>query len=233
MAGGTSEAGIRDGIAAAIADGEYPPGTQLVEAMLAERFGVSRSPIRGALRALESDGLVVHHPHRGTFVAGLLPEDIRDIFYLREALEIAAARLACDRIPDADLDAMDALLASLSPAGSPRDAFVAADTELHDMIARNAGNARLRKALNQLSAQIQFTRRTSMSQPGRLAANLAEHKDIVLALRLRDLPLIEARLRVHLRAGKESTLEACTHIFPWDDRRGSELQLAPAVQGEP
>jgi len=213
MASGVAEAVIRDEIAAAIAEGEFPPGTQLVEAMLAERFGVSRSPIRGALRALEGDGLVVRYPHRGNFVARLLPRDIEDIFYLREVLELAAVRLAYDRIPEGELDAMEDLLESLRPEADAREEVIRSDHALHDMIARASGNNRLRDALKQLSAQIEITRRTSLSQAGRLAANLAEHKEIVAALRLGDLPLIEARLRVHLRAGKASTLEACRIMF--------------------
>ena len=217
MGSGVAELEIREQIAAAIAEGEFPPGTQLVETMLAERFGVSRSPVRGALRALEGDGLVVRYPHRGNFVAGLAPEDIEEIFYLRETLELAAVRLAYDRIPVGELTAVEELLDSLSPEDSAREDFVRSDYELHGMIARNSGNSRLRDALNQLSAQVEITRRTSMSQKGRLAANLAEHKEIVQALQLRDLPLIEARLRVHLKAGKASTLEACqTMMFKKD-----------------
>ena len=220
MASAVAEAKIREQIAAAIAEGEFPPGTQLVEARLASRFGVSRSPVRGALRALEGDGLVVRYPHRGNFVAALLPEDIEEIFYLREALELAAVRLAYDRIPEEELTAVEEVLDSLSPDGSPREEFVNSDSILHDMIARNSGNSRLRDALKQLSAQIEITRRTSMSQRGRLAANLAEHRDIITALRLRDLPLIEARLRVHMKAGKASTLEACrTMMFKKDRKR--------------
>jgi GntR family transcriptional regulator, rspAB operon transcriptional repressor len=220
MASAVAEAEIREQIAAAIAEGEFPPGTQLVEAMLAARFGVSRSPVRGALRALEGDGLVVRYPHRGNFVAALLPEDIEEIFYLREALELAAVRLAYDRIPEEELAAVEEVLDSLSPQGSPREEFVSSDNILHDMIARNSGNSRLRDALKQLSAQIEITRRTSISQKGRLAANLAEHREIITALRLRDLPLIEARLRVHLKAGKASTLEACqTMMFKKDGKR--------------
>lgn len=209
MPGVVAEVAMREKIAAAIADGEFPPGTQLVEAMLAQRFGVSRSPIRGALRALEGDGLVVHYPHRGNFVAELQPSDIDEIFYLREALEIAAVRLAYTRIPDDELRSVEETLDSLSDGRGSRDDFLAADDMIHDLIARNSGNSRLRYALKQLSAQIQVTRRTSMSRQGRPTSNLAEHKEIVTALRLRDLPLIEARLRAHLRAGKKSTLEAC------------------------
>jgi DNA-binding GntR family transcriptional regulator len=224
VASDVAEAEIREQIAAAIAEGDFPPGTQLVETMLASRFGVSRSPVRGALRALEGDGLVVRYPHRGNFVAALLPDDIEEIFYLREALELAAVRLAYELIPDDELTAVEEVLDSLSPQESPREEFVRSDSILHDMIARNSGNSRLRDALNQLSAQIEITRRTSMSQKGRLAANLAEHKEIITALRLRDLPLIEARLRVHLKAGKASTLEACqTMMFKKDgETRGDK-----------
>jgi DNA-binding GntR family transcriptional regulator len=242
---GVAEATIRERIAAAIAEGEFPPGTQLVESMLAERFGVSRSPVRGALRALEGDGLVVHYPHRGDFVAALSPADIEEIFYLREVLEVAAVRLAYERIQADELRRVEQLLDSLSPEEDSREDFLASDDTLHDLIARNSGNGRLRYALKQLSAQIQFTRRTSMSRRSRLAANLAEHKEIVAALRLGDLPLIEARLRVHLKAGKESTLEACRAMLfsqgdPWPgvkaargrirDARGPD-SAAPSQEG--
>lgn len=220
MSRDVAEVTIRERIAAAIAEGEFPPGTQLVESMLAQRFGVSRSPVRDALRALEGDGLVIHYAHRGDFVAALLPSDIEEIFYLREALEIAAVRLAYTRIPEEELRYVQELLNSLSPEESPREDFLAADDMLHDLIARNSGNDRLRYASKQLSAQIQVTRRTSMSRKSRLAANLAEHKEIVTALKLGDLPLIEARLRVHLKAGKESTMEACqVMMFEQGDRR--------------
>ena len=132
MASGVAELEIREQIAAAIAEGEFPPGTQLVETMLAERFGVSRSPVRGALRALEGDGLVVRYPHRGNFVAGLAPEDIEEIFYLRETLELAAVRLAYDRIPEGELTAVEELLDSLSPEDSAREDFVRSDNDLHE-----------------------------------------------------------------------------------------------------
>jgi DNA-binding GntR family transcriptional regulator len=223
---GVAEVAVRERIAAAIAEGEFPPGTQLVESMLAERFGVSRSPVRGALRALEGDGLVLHYPHRGDFVAALSPSDIEEIFYLREVLEIAAVRLAYQRLPANELRDVEEVLESLSPEDSPREDFLASDDALHDLIARNSGNGRLRYALKQLSAQIQFTRRTSMSRRSRLAANLAEHKELVAALKLGDLPLIEARLRVHLKAGKESTLEACRSLplSREDRRRGAKSE---------
>jgi DNA-binding GntR family transcriptional regulator len=216
LGGGT----VRERIAAAIADGEFPPGTALVESTLARRFGVSRSPVRDALRALVGDGLVVHYPHRGHFVAILSPSDIEEIFYLREALEVAAVRLAYTRITEEELQEVEDRLDALSPETSPRQDFLAADDMLHSLIARNSGNSRIWNALAQLRAQIEVTRRTSTSRHGRLASNVAEHKEIVTALRLGDLPLIEARLRVHLKAGKASTLEACqTLLFNQSNRK--------------
>ena len=162
---------------------------------------------------------------------GALAADIEEIFYLREALELAAVRLAYDRIPADELRDAEEGLDSLSPEDSPREDLLASDDALHDLIARYSGNGRLRYALKQLSAQIEFTRRTSMSRKGRLAANLAEHKELVAALKLGDLPLIEARLRVHLKAGKESTLEACRSL-PSHERIASGARSRIAGAGD-
>jgi DNA-binding GntR family transcriptional regulator len=204
----TSYNGVHQRIAAAIGDGEFLPGTPLVESALAERFGVSRIPIREALRELESDGLIVHYPHRGHFVATISATDIDEIFYLRENLELAAVRLAYERMSSQDLDELEGMLDKLSPGVSSRQDFLDADQEVHDFIARHSGNARLRRTLQQLNDQIQFTRRSATLLSGRFEKSLAEHKEIVMALRLGDLPLIEARLRVHLRTGREATHRA-------------------------
>jgi len=210
--------GVDRRIAAAIGDGEFTPGTPLVQQALAERFGVSRIPIREALRKLEGDGLVVYFPRRGHFVATVSPIDIDEIFYLRENLELAAVRLAYERIPLSELQSLDELLNDLSPEHSPREALLEADERVHDLIAEYAANSRLRRTLQQLKDQIQFTRRSATLLPGRFEESLREHREIILALELRDLPLIEARLRVHLHAGREATQRACSSMSTELDR---------------
>src|SRR5919199_1225673 len=93
----------RAGIREAIASGELQPGDQIVETAMAAKIGVSRSPVREALRRLEQQGLVEAIPNRGTFVAALDEADVEEIVLLRGALEGLAARLAADRMGRRDL----------------------------------------------------------------------------------------------------------------------------------
>jgi DNA-binding GntR family transcriptional regulator len=209
----TTSRRVQESIAGAIGDGEFMPGTPLVEATLAARFGVSRVPVREALRALEQDGLVVHVPRKGRFVAPLSTQDVEEVFFLREVLEIAAARLSYQRITEEELDALALQLDALTPGLSPRQDYFSADVAVHDAIARKAGNRRLLAMLQQLNSQIERARRTSAMQCDRLARSVREHQEIVEALRLRDLPLVKARLRVHLRNVKEATMEVCRTIL--------------------
>jgi len=209
----TTSREIQDKIAGAIGDGEFLPGVSLVEAALATKFGVSRIPVREALRALEQDGLVIHVPSKGRFVAPLSTQDVEEVFFLREVLEITAARLAYERVPDEELVELSRLLDSLTPDLSPRQDYFAADASVHDVIARNAGNRRLLAMLQLLNSQIERARRTAAMQQNRLGKSVKEHKDIVEALKLRDLPLVEARLRVHLHNVKEATVEVCRTIL--------------------
>jgi DNA-binding GntR family transcriptional regulator len=229
--------GVDRRIAAAIGEGEFPPGTPLVEQSLAERFGVSRIPIREALRKLEGDGLVAYYPRRGHFVASVSAADIDEIFYLRENLELAAVRLAYQRIPPLRLQELDDLLDSLRPHESPREELLDADQRIHDLIAEHAGNSRLRHTLQQLNDQIQFTRSAATQLPGRFEDSTREHKAILEALRLGDLPLIEARLRVHLRAGCEATHRACSSlpalVHAGDRREPARSRRGPALEARP
>jgi DNA-binding GntR family transcriptional regulator len=204
---------IQERIAGAIGDGEFLPGTPLVEAALATKFGVSRVPVREALRALEQDGLVVHVPRKGRFVAPLSTQDVEEVFFLREVLEIAAARLSYDRVSDEELDELSDLLDALTPDLSPRQDYFVADASVHDAIARKAGNRRLLAMLQLLNSQIERARRTSAMQQNRLSTSVKEHKDIVQALKMRDLPLVEARLRAHLHNVKEATMEVCRTLL--------------------
>lgn len=204
---------IQKKIAGAIGDGEFLPGMPLVEASLAQRYGVSRVPVREALRGLEQDGLVVHVPHKGRFVAALSTQDVEEVFFLRDVLENAAVRLAYERIPDEVLDELQSMLEGLSTDRSPRQDYFAADARIHDVIARYSGNRRLVAMLQLLNSQVERARRTAAMQRDRLTRSRQEHLDLVEALKLRDLPLIEARLRVHLRHVKEATTEVCRTLL--------------------
>lgn len=94
------EAEIASAVKEGILEGQWNPGDRLVEMDLAQHFGVSQGTIRGALKYLQADGLVEHHPRRGNFVIALSQEDIRDISLMRDTLEALAARLAAEKIDD-------------------------------------------------------------------------------------------------------------------------------------
>src|SRR5688500_3082861 len=101
---------VADAIRSAIAGGVLKPGQRVLEVELAEELGVSRLPVREAIRQLEHEGLLVSQPHRGTFVAQVTPDDIREMFSLREALESLAARLVAARATPVEVEALQQLV---------------------------------------------------------------------------------------------------------------------------
>src|SRR5688500_1334846 len=144
----------RDGIRAAIASGELAPGDQIVEAAMASRIGVSRSPVREALRELEQHGLVESIPNRGTFVAALAQDDVEEIVLLRGALEGLAARLAADRVGRRDLRTLEQIVERMErhtgPGPDQERAFTEADAEFHSSLVRFSRHRRLARLWSEL-----------------------------------------------------------------------------------
>ena len=101
---------VLDSLRLQIFSGRFPPGTQLVEAELADRYKVSRGPIREALIYLEQEHLVIREPRRGAFVRGITENDVREIYGLRQVLESYAAELACDRLQPNHLERMQSCI---------------------------------------------------------------------------------------------------------------------------
>ncbi len=130
-----------------VASGRLKPGAQIVEATLATEIGVSRSPVREALRELEREGVVVSHPNRGCFVVELGPEDAEEIVILRAGLEGLAARLAVEHMSRHDLRALGAIVQRMerTATDSPVDRarFLEADHEFHSEVVRFSGHGRL------------------------------------------------------------------------------------------
>jgi DNA-binding GntR family transcriptional regulator len=144
---------IGDQLRDEILDGRLPAGSRLRETDLAERFGVSRGPIRDALRELARTGLVEDLPRRGTFVCRLTEEDLTEVYVLRRAIEEAAVRLAIARATDADLDGMFEILAAAEAAYEEDDLPAAweADMAFHRTYCDLSGNRRLRSLTNRIS----------------------------------------------------------------------------------
>lgn len=156
----------------AIKDGVLKPGERLMEIQLADELGVSRTPIREAIRKLELEGFVVMVPRRGTYVADISLKDIAQVFEIRSALEELAAGLAAERITPDELEYLERILVEINEYidNDEFDKIVDADVRFHDVLYHASRNQRLVDILNNLREQMLRFRSISMHYPGRLAA---------------------------------------------------------------
>jgi DNA-binding GntR family transcriptional regulator len=178
---------LRDAILA----GTVPAGTSLVEADLAAQFGVSRGPVRDALRELVREGILADLSRRGTVVATLTSADIREVYAVREGLEVVAARLATGRAEATDIEAITDHVTRLEEAWDRRVHYsesLAEDLAFHRGIVALAGNNRLRAMYEQMLGQTELLMRgAALSNPGLgNAMRRSAHRDILDALVARD-----------------------------------------------
>ena len=140
----------------AILTGQLKPGERLMEVHLAEKLGVSRTPIREAIRKLELEGLVTIIPRRGAEVAEITEKRLNDVLEVRRALDALGAELACERITGEEIRKLKKACEDFekAAAGNDADAIAKADVAFHDIIIRAAGNQRLEQLVNNLAEQI-------------------------------------------------------------------------------
>jgi GntR family transcriptional regulator, gluconate operon transcriptional repressor len=175
----------------AILAGTLPAGTSLVEADLAERFNVSRGPVRDALRELVREGILADLSRRGTVVATLTTADIREVYAVREGLEIVAARLAIGRAESRDIEVIGVQVARMEEAWDRRADYtesLAEDLAFHRGVAQLSGNDRLRTVYEQMLGQTELLMRSAaISNPGLgNAMRRSAHRDVLDALLARD-----------------------------------------------
>ncbi|WP_323039580.1 GntR family transcriptional regulator [Gemmobacter sp.] len=196
----------------AITSGEFELGQRLSEAELARQLGISRGPLREALGQLEGR-LVRRTPRIGVHVIDFSRKDIEALFLTREALEGMAARLACERLTDTQLQHLRSMLADDAHrpevASGERYAPRTRDEDFHFSIIRAAENERIeRLLLDEVYYQLRIHRRKSSAQPGRTMAALKEHHQIVEALESRNPDEAEKAMRMHLRNARISAMAA-------------------------
>jgi len=192
--------------------GRLRAGTHLVTQELADRFGVSHTPIREALISLAGIGVIDLLPNRGAVVRKVTPEEVREVGQVRRALECEAVRAACGRIDPAELQNLAAELRRLLPAVSPPgpDCVQQArslDNRLHDLIAGSCGNTFLVKELDRLKLLFRAFRDAAWEYVGarhdyhRLAEEAREHQAIVDGLLARDRKAAARAMARHIRSG--------------------------------
>ena len=197
------------GIKQAIISYEIKPGEPLIEKQIADKLGVSRTPVREALKELKSEGLVKIIPRKGAFVAEISSRDIEEIFLLREILECTAVKMAISRIKEEDLIEIESTFNSINDdiKGKNYKNILYADIKFHNFIVNSSGNRRLCQFLGMLNEQIYRLRKLSATVPSRLSSSLKEHEGILEALKKRDKDLAEQRLRQHIRNVKDKILD--------------------------
>lgn len=194
----------------AIIDATLPPGERLMEVQLAEELGVSRTPVREAIRKLELEGFVVMIPRKGAYVAGISLKDVADVFEIRAALEGLASGLAAERITEEELEELERLLVRKAEVIEENDLeqLVEVDTMFHDVLYKASRNEKLVQIINNLREQIQRFRTTSLAYPGRMKVALEEHKKIVEAISERNIALAQALAQEHIESAENSMLDA-------------------------
>lgn len=177
-----------------ILTGILRPADQIVQEALAERYGVSRVPVREALRILEAEGQVVYYPHRGYFVAELSVDDLEEVYLLRGLLEAEAIRRAVPQLTDDDIDAIEALLGDIDTAAGNDDviAMTAANRRFHFAIFDACGMPRLVRLLHQLWDATDAYRALYFQVAANRERVSGEHAQMLGSLRRRDASALVA-----------------------------------------
>lgn len=190
---------IRD----AIMSGSLKPGEKVAEPDLAERFGISRTPIREAFRQLESEGYLYVVPRKGAVVTSFSPRDVEEFYAIKSILEGYAARKACGKLTPRELDKLSAInnkLRSLADEGDIKH-FFKVHNDFHELFIKASDNEKLLSMINSLVKKFQRLRVASLSKPGRMHVSVDEHDKIIEAFRNKDAALAEKLVRKNAEYG--------------------------------
>jgi DNA-binding GntR family transcriptional regulator len=201
---------VFDVVRKSILEGRFSPGERLMETQLAEDLGVSRTPVREAIRKLELEGLVVMVPRRGAYVASLSVRDISETFEIRAALEGLAASLAVEKITPEELEAMEVNVHKMSQCIDKKEVGKIAeiDEEFHDILIKAGRNERLSQMISSLREQIKRFREASLTNPQRQSLVLGEHRQILEAIADRDQRRAQVLVEEHISNSEDSLLNA-------------------------
>lgn len=207
---------VTEGIRSRIIDGDFPSGAALSEVALAEEFGVSRTPVREALKQLQTEGLVTIRPRVGTFVRTPTRREINELFQLKELLEGAAARLLAQRgeVAESSLLRENIRRADEAVAAGDAETYAALVDEFHNLLIAGADNRKLSEHYRTMMNQLAYPRlvHASLSRPGRLVESENEHHRVLDLIASKDGVTAERVMREHVGASRQALLDAMT--FP-------------------
>ncbi len=188
-----------------IVEGRLRPGERLVETELAARLGASRTPVREAIRQLESEGLVSHEPRLGASVRTLDYGEITELYEMRAVLEGTAARFAARAASDVELDELRAINAEMRTAADT-GALYLANKQFHAVLLNAARNRFLVKSVEAVNKTLLILGPSTMEEGNRATEAMSEHDGVVQALVTRDGDAAEARMRAHIEAAHRARL---------------------------
>ena len=194
----------------AILRGELKPGERLMEIALANRLGVSRTPVREAIRMLELEGLVIMIPRRGAQVAQITEQDLNDVLEVRLGLEELAVRFACERITDEEIKALGLAVKEFEKKMSNNElsAQAEADVKFHEIIYGATHNQRLVQIINNIREQMYRYRIEYLKDVESRKTLVKEHYEICDALKRRDAESAVEKMCIHIRNQQEAILRS-------------------------
>jgi len=202
---------VTNALRKSIVSGYFRPGEKLSETALAQMFGISRTPVREALKQLQREGLVEIIPRVGTCVTKPTKKEIDDLFTVKEVLEGLAAALLTQRGEVPELAELEQAMADLEKAVKENniDDYVEANSRFHDAIMRGSNNQKLQDLFQMSSNQLPYNRYVyfTLSQPNRFQQSLKEHYQIFEAIKSGDAQKAENVMRQHVRASANELRE--------------------------
>ena len=185
---------------------ELAPGTWIDEQTLAKEFGISRTPLREAIKVLAAEGLITMKLRRGAYVTEVNRGDLEQIFTILSLLEGQAAKEAATKAQEKDLNELDDMHLRLEKAAADRnlEQFFEVNVRFHERIIAIANNPWLTDVIADLRKVLKLQRKDALSRTGRLQSSLSEHREILKALLKRDPIATEQAMRTHLARGLEA-----------------------------
>lgn len=190
---------IRD----AIATGVLKPGEKVAEPELAERFGISRTPIREAFRQLESEGYLTVIPRKGAVVVSFSSKEVEEFYAIKSILEGYAAHRACQKLTEKEISRLETIndkLRQLAEEGDIKH-FFKIHNDFHELFRKAADNEKLDEMISGLVSKFQRLRYESLSKPGRMKVSVQEHSKIIDAFKARNADLAEQLVRKNAEYG--------------------------------